>query len=448
VAATDVGAIPREDLCGLVLDLVATATDGVAEAEVTVASGTLSLTRFANSFIHQNVADAADRVRLRLHVDGRTAGSSTTVATPEGLRALVDRTLTAARLRPEDHGWPGLTPPTPPTGEGHHDPATATASPAERAAIVREFVGAAGGLEAAGFCQTVDEAVAYANSAGHALSTRSTSAIADGIARTGSSDGVARTASVRLAELDGAALGARAAAKARAAADSGDLAPGRYAVVLEPSAVADLLAFQSMYGFNARAVAEGRSFVALGEQQFDPAITLTDDPLRPGAIGAPFDAEGTPRSPLALIRDGVTSGITHDRRTARQLGVESTGHAIPGGERSGAVAEHLWLRPGSTADLVAGVERGLLVTDLWYTRVLDPRTLVVTGLTRNGVWLVEDGKVVRAVRNLRFTQSYLDALAPGAVCGVGAEAEWVPRTWSTGATLTPGLHLASWNFTS
>jgi predicted Zn-dependent protease len=418
-----------------------------AEAEVTVTGGTLALTRFANSFIHQNVADTAETVRLRLHVDGRTAAASTNVVTPDGLRALADRALTAARLRPEDTGWAGLTPPTEPTGAGNHDPGTAEATPADRAAVVRAFVDAAGGLESAGFCRTSDTVVHYANSAGHALTGHSTLAAADGVARTGSSDGAARTASIRLADLDGASLGSRAAAKARAAADPGDLEPGRYPVVLEPTAVADILHILAAFGFNARAVAEGRSFAKLGEGQFDPAITLVDDPLSPQAPGAPFDAEGTPKRLLELVRDGVTTAVAHDRRTAELLGAGSTGHAVPGGERFGAIPLHASLRPGTSTDLVAGLERGLLVTDFWYTRVLDPRTQVVTGLTRNGVWLVEDGKVVRPVRNLRFTQSYVDALAPGNVLGVGAETAQIPDSWLGSTVVTPGLHLASWNFT-
>jgi predicted Zn-dependent protease len=436
------------DLAHQVLDLVAGATGGAAEAEATVASSTLALTRFANSYIHQNVADTANRVRLRLYLDGRTASSSTTVATPEGLRALVERTVTAARLRPVDSGWPGLTPPTQPTGEGNYDPATAEASPADRAAVVRAFVDAADGLSTAGYCRTSGGVVVYANSAGHSLTARFTSAAADAIARTASSDGVARTAVVSLRDVDGAALGARAAAKARSGAEPGDLPAGRYEVVLEPSAVGDILAFQAIFGYNARAVIEGRSFVALGEQQFDPAITLADGPLGPAAVGVPFDAEGTPRRPLELARAGVAAALTHDRRTARALDAESTGHAVVGGERVGAVAHHLSLRPGEGADLVADVERGLLVSDFWYTRVLDPRTLVVTGLTRNGVWLVEDGKIVRPVRNLRFTQSYAEAFAPGAVLGVGAQAESIPHIWiDAAATVAPPVRLANWNFT-
>jgi predicted Zn-dependent protease len=447
-AAPDgIGPEPRTDLAARVLDRVAAATGGAAAAEVTVVSGTLALTRFANSFIHQNVAETADTVRLRLHLDGRTASSTSTVTAPDGLDRLVEQTLSAARLRPVDTGWAGLTAPAPPSGAGRFDTATAGSTPADRAAVVRAFVDAAGGLETAGFCRVTASAAAYANSAGHALTGHSTMAAADGIARTGSSDGMARAAAISLGALDGAALGSRAAAKARDGADPGDLGPGRYEVVLEPTAVADVLEFLCRLGFNARAVAEGRSFAAVGEEQFDPAITLVDDPLDDAAPGAPFDAEGTPKRPLDLVTAGVTAAVAHDRRTARQLGAETTGHAIPGGERVGAIPLHPRLRPGTGADLVAGVERGLLVTDLWYTRVLDPRTLVVTGLTRNGVWLVENGRLVRPLRNLRFTQSYLGALAPGKVRAVGAAAETVPSIWLDTSVVTPGLHLASWNFT-
>lgn len=429
-----------------VLSHVASVAPG-AEAEVRVSTGQDALTRFANSVIHQNVADDGVRIGLRIHHDGRTATAQSTVATVDGLRELVDRTLAAAALLPEDDAWAGLTEPTPLIGHGNHDPDTAEVSPDQRASVVRQFVDAAGGLETAGFCRTVEETITYANSTGQLVAASSTTAVADGIARTGTSDGVARTAGWSVSTVDGAVLGATAAEKARIGAEPTDLEPGRYEVVLESSAVADILFFQAIYGFNARAVAEQRSFVELGAQQFDPAITLHDDPLGEYAVGLPFDAEGTPKRPLTLVSSGKSSALTHDRRTARLLDSSSTGHAIPGGERMGAIATSLVLRPGESDDLVSQVERGLLVTDFWYTRVLDPRTLVVTGLTRNGVWLIEGGKIVRPVRNLRFTQSYVDAFAPGAVLGVGSRLNSSVDSWGGIVTTTPALRLASWNFT-
>src|SRR5262249_20231272 len=160
------------------------------EAEVLVERHELSLTRFANSYIHQNVADATTSVRLRVHAGGRTASSATTLL--DGLDDLVRRTLAAIRLAPADPAWPGLIPPTPVTSRGSFDEETAAAAPSERAARVRAFVDAARGLEAAGYCSTSSLRLAYANSAGQEAFGATTSAVFDGVARTGSSDGLAR----------------------------------------------------------------------------------------------------------------------------------------------------------------------------------------------------------------------------------------------------------------
>jgi predicted Zn-dependent protease len=313
---------------------------------------------------------------------------------------------------------------------------------------VRDFVDAAGGLETAGFCSTTTVQLAFANSAGQRLAGGGTAAEIDGIARTPSADGSSRHVSVALGDLDGRVVGERAAGKARSASDPTDLAPGRYEVVLEPDCVANILSFLLVAGFNGKAVEEGRSFARVGETQFDRSITLRDDVTDPGTLGIPFDAEGTPKRPLDLVRDGVTRGLLHTRRTARAAGVESTGHAVEGGGAWGALGANLIVSAGdrSADQLVAGVERGVLVTDFWYTRILDPKTQVVTGLTRNGVWLIEDGKVIRPLTNLRFTQSFLEALGPDAVRGISSERALVLAGWDS-IYLVPSLHLASWNFT-
>ncbi len=451
------------DLATRVLDLVRDLGGAQLEAEVSVDRTTTALTRFANSFIHQNVADDTTTVRLEVHAEGRTAAGSTTLTSPEGLRDLVARTCEAVRLSPPDPGWPGLAPPAPLHGQGGYDDATAAASPQERAARVRAFVDAAGGLETAGYCRTSSWHGAFANSAGQAVAASTTEAAMDAIARRDGSDGVARQASVRLADLDGSVLGARAAAKARAGTSPVELPPGRYEVVLEPCAAADLLSNLAVWGFNGKFHAERRSFVELGADQFDPSVTLVDDPVAPDSPGAAFDAEGTPKQRLVLVDAGTSVAVTHDRRTAAMAGggARSTGHALPGERPFGAVAFHLRLLPAggaatgepdgvvdpAAAGLVGGVERGLLVTDVWYTRVLDPKTLVMTGLTRNGVWLIEDGKVTTPVQNLRFTQSYPQALGPGAVKAVGPVASLQPSGWGLLWWSAPALHLASWNFT-
>ena len=420
-----------------------------AEIEATVTFGTEALTRFANGFIHQNVAEERSHVLLRVALDGRVASVRLDgPTTDERLTGLVDSALDAARARPVDPDWAGVAPVAAAPEVEHWDEATATASPDDRATLVAAFVAAGDGLETAGFCSTSARVVAFANSAGQRLSGRSTLAAIDGIARTPTSDGSGRAAAVGIGALDGRAVGDRAARKAHDGAGPGELEPGRYEVILEPQAVANVLQFLFVHGFSARPVEEGRSFVRFGEAQFDRSITLRDDVTDPGSWGLPFDAEGTPKRRLDVVRAGVTSAVLHTRRTAARAGAASTGHAIEDGEAFGGLPNNPVLEAGDrTANgLVEGVGRGLLVTDFWYTRILDPRTQVVTGLTRNGVWLIEEGRVVRPVRNLRFTQSFLEALGPGRVKAIGAEPALVPAGYD-GVHLVPSLHLASWNFT-
>ena len=457
------------DIASQVVDLVRAASPS-AEAEVVVDTSESALTRFANSFIHQNVAESTIGVRLRLHADGRTAAGASTVVDTEGLRALVDRTLAAAALCPPDPQWPGLAPKTDVPDGVPVDEATANAEPADRAERVRAFVAAAGGLETAGYCSTSAWTTAFANSAGQLAVARNAQAAMDAIARDGTADGVSRLASQRLSDLDGSRLGARAAAKARASVRPHELEPGRYEVVLEPTAVYDLMQTMAFHGFNGKAMIEQRSFVEPGAAQFDPTVFMIDDPIGPDGMGLPFDVEGTPKRLMAFIEAGVSTGGAHDRRSAALAGTISTGHALPGGASWGAIPVNLHLLPtasesgnatatpaatdvdgpaadSSVAALVSQVGRGLLVSDLWYTRVLDPRTLVVTGLTRNGVWLIDDGVITAPVQNLRFTQSYPQALAPGSVLGIGTHSVPIPAGWDMLTYRAPAVHLSSWNFT-
>jgi len=441
-----------DDLAAAVLAQVRRQAGPDAQATVRVEQAALALTRFADSAIHQNVADERVTVHLRLTVDdGRTATAATTRSRSGALGDLVTATLAAARLRPRDPDWPGLGEPAPLTGTGSFDEATAAASPDERAAGVAAFVAAAGGLSTAGFVQTASLTTVLADTAGRHLRGATTSATADGIARLTGADGVARAMTGRLADLDCAALGARAGAKARAGVDAVPVDPGVYAVVLEPAAVTDLVAGLVSGQFNGKAVVDGTSGLRLGEQQFDPAIGLADDPL--AGVGLPFDTEGTPAGRTELVRDGVPVGLTTDRRTAAALGRTSSGHAADTGSTWGPVAGDPALAAGaggSIDDLVAGLDRGLLVSDLWYTRAVDPKRSVWTGLTRNGVWLVEGGQVVAPVSTLRFTQSYLEALAPGAVT-VGSDVDPQPTRlmgpMGYDRVAVPALRLAGWNVT-
>jgi predicted Zn-dependent protease len=269
--------------------------DRTVEANVRVSRTRHGLTRFANSFIHQHVGEDTVSIGLTIAVDGRTATAATTDTRDDALRDLVEATIASASLQPVDPYWPGATPPVEVTAPGNFDEATAMAEPGQRAELVRTFVDAGPDLRAAGYLDTEGTWSAFASTAGQRASGRTSRATIDGIHQTDTSAGSAHQTSVRLADLDAVAVGERAADRARRSADFTDLDPGEYEVVLGNEAVSTILTFLAFYGFNAKQHLEGQSFAVLGEQQFDPAITIHEDPTDPRAITLPFDAEGSPK---------------------------------------------------------------------------------------------------------------------------------------------------------
>lgn len=451
------------ELASRVLELARVSAGPSADVDVSVNRVALALTRFANSYIHQNVADTTTEVQLRIHSEGRTTSASSTLVGTDALREMVERTVAAAKVSPLDPGWPGLIGPTPVLPSYDVDEAIIEASPADRASRVRDYVEAVEDLTAAGYFRTRYWSTAYANSAGQAVSGSCTEAALDAIAKTASlSDGVTRQASRRIADIDGAVHGARAAAKARAWDGAVEIEPGAYEVVLEPTAVADVLYCLGNFGFNGKLVNEHQSFLEFGSQQMDPSITLVDDGVSAFAAGLPFDNEGTPRSRLVLVENGVSRNAAYDRRAAAEAGIASNGFADNGSAIFGMSPNNIRLEPstgpapaeveGPVSDssvqaLVSQVERGLLVTDHFYTRCLDPRRVVMTGLTRNGTWLIENGEIVRPVKNMRFTQSYSEAFAPGNVLAIGDHAIALPYNYGPNSATAPGLRLAAWKFT-
>lgn len=435
-------------VCDPVLELVGARCDAL----VTRARGRSALTRFANSRIHQNMDGDEDQVRLRVVVDGSRVAQATTTRTDRaGLERLVEGAIAAARLRPADPHFPGLAPPAPLAEVDHYDAAAASASPDARAEVVADFTATGAGMESAGYCATEGGVHVLCSTTGQRCASRGSMAQLDAIHRAPvvggpPADGYAQITSNRLVDLDGQRVGEIAAQKARAGTNPINLEPGSYEVVLEAKAVAAVLLFPAWLGFNGKAHAEGTSFVHLGEAQFDERIDLWDDATDPRALGRGYDAEGTPKRRVDLVRSGVTVGLAHDRRSAALAGVEPTGSSI-GSEAFGGYPADLFLGGGDEPleELIGGVERGLLVTDLWYNRILDPKTQVVTGLTRNGLFLIERGEVVAPVQNLRYTQSVVGALGPGRVLGLGDDAQLVSN--EGGVVHVPSLRLASWAFT-
>lgn len=408
------------------------------------------LTRFADSRIHQSTWLEDTAVRVRVVRGGRIGVAATNAFTPEGARAAARSALEMASVVSPDPLYPGLAPPQPVPEAPAPDEATAACTPERRAEGVAELVGRCGpGLSAAGAFETLASEVALASSEGQLcwapLTRASLSTVVTGPeGGSGFAEAVAR----RVDEIDPAAVGRRAAEKAERSRSPAPIEPGRYTVVLEPAAVATLVGFLGWLGFGGREYVEGRSCLSgrAGERVAAPGITIYDDGTSPETIGLPFDFEGTPKRRVDMIVDGVFRDVVYDRRTARQAGTASTGHALPPPNPEGPFPLNLFLAPGASSveEMIAATERGLLVTRFHYTNVVHPIRSVITGMTRDGTFLIERGEIARPVRNLRFTQSILEALER--TVAIGRETALASEFFLS-ASRVPALHVEGFAFT-
>ncbi|OQA22529.1 MAG: peptidase PmbA [Chloroflexi bacterium ADurb.Bin360] len=416
-----------------------------------------ALTRFANNEIHQNVAETNFSLVVSVALGKRIGMASTNNLSDAALDQLVERATMLARLQPENPDFPGFAPPVAfPEGRQAFDEATASATPELRAHAVGEVIRYAldRGVVASGAFSTSRYQWAIATSHGlfawHPLTLAELTIVA--MTETGS--GYAADAAWQVAQIPVAQHGKIAVDKALASQNPRELAPGDYPVVLEAAAVHDLVAFMGG-GANGMNVAEGSSWMSgrQGQALLSPTITLVDDPDAPEHLPIPFDFEGTPRQPLTIIREGVVGDAFYNRQWAAKTGHAATGHGTPPvspfapGSAMGRMMfpMHLTLQAGDTSveQLVSNMERGLYVTRFNYTRPVHPREMVVTGLTRDGTFWIENGEIAYPVKNLRFTQSYVEALQN--VAAVGDTLHREPGYASF--TRNPALQLTQFRFT-
>jgi PmbA protein len=247
--------------------------------------------------------------------------------------------------------------------------------------------------------------------------------------------------------FDPAEMGRRAADLAVRGADPQALDPGEYTVVLGSEAVGEMLMMLAYTGLSAKALAEGRSFLGdrIGERIMAPGVTLVDDALGPQATGLTFDFEGMPKKRVEFVSQGVAMGVVSDSYWAARLGMENTGHALPAPNAFGPYPLDLGLEGGDSTldDLIGSVERGVYVTRFWYVNVDDPTTVELTGMTRDGTFLIEGGKLTRPIKNLRFTQSAVAALDQ--VKGVGSQRRLVGDRGA--GVMAPPLLIERFGFT-
>lgn len=425
---------------------------GATEAEVMLTAGDSALTRFANSEIHQNVSETGTSLNLRFVIGKRIGVASSGRTDADGLRRLVETAAAIAGSVEALNDWSGL--PTADAGRsgGPHAEAraagTADATPEFRAEGARAVIAAADakGVVAYGSFATTEETIVVVNSWGiRSAEVRTNSQLLTVSMSPDGGTGYAEAVATDATTIDPAAIGREAAEKARATDRATGLEPGDYPVVLEPYAVVDIMDMLGYLGFSALAVQEGRSFYERGKQIGSPLVTVVDDATDGAGLPMAFDYEGVAKRSITLVDAGACVDVVYDSQTAARDGVGSTGHGLPAPNPYGPFPLNMVMAPGgaSREDLVGGLERGLLVTRFHYTNVVHPKLAIITGMTRDGTFLVENGQIVAPVRNLRFTQSYLDALA--GVEAVGSERRTLRGF--LGAVVVPSVRIASWTFT-
>jgi PmbA protein len=410
------GAATERELRGIVDTVLRLAKSfGVAETEVHVDETISALTRFANNAIHQNVAEHMVNVSVRTQVDQRTARATTNRIDEDSLRAAIEASLSLAHSQPKD---PHLLPLP---GKQRYRRVnrfikqTAALTPEDRAEAVRRACDLAikNGQTAAGIFSTAQSQSAMGNSHGLFAAYRDTHAVFSITMQEGPAASWAKENAADVADIDPQRLAERASDKAHRATDARELAPGKYTVILEPAAVLDLVGFL-FYDFAATALRDKRSCFneRMGKQLFGKNISIVDDVYHPLQLGAPFDGEGMPRQQVMLVNRGAPRNLVYSRASARMAKKKPTGHGFTLPNEYGEAPMNLVFSGGkaSLGEMIASTDRGLLVTRLWYIREVDPYEKIMTGMTRDGLFFVEKGRVTSAARNFRFNQSILEML--------------------------------------
>jgi PmbA protein len=418
------------------------------QTEVLVFTNDSALTRFANSYIHQNVELTSVDISVRAVIGKKIGVAATNILSDESLRGVAERAVTLARHQKDNDDFQSLPAPAPIRQAAAFSERTAKYTPEERADVVATICDAArrANVTAAGAFKTSTGEMAAANSLGVFAYHQETTADISTTMMVDSGSGYADRIAVDVGDIDGKALATDAIDKCLRSANPIALEPGQYDVILEEYAVADILDFLAYLSFGAQAFQEQRSFLSghLGEKVMGENISIWDDGLAHDTIANPFDFEGVPKQRVEFITDGVAKGVVYDTYYAGKVDKTSTGHGLPAGMTFGPIPSNMFLKAGTATkeEMLASVERGIWVSRFWYTRPVHPLKVLVTGMTRDGTFLIEKGKITAPIKNLRFTQSYLEAL--NQVEMIGKETSL--HSAIIGVSRVPALKIKSWNF--
>lgn len=417
--------------------------------EVSVFAEESALTRFANNYIHQNVSERGAGLVVKAVVGKKVGVASADSIDESVIRSTVDKAVEIAAFQPENPELAPLASPSSYAPAQAYSEKTAGYSPEDRAkavAILCQQSKEKGYSAAGAFSNSVSQ-TAMANSQGLYAYRTETDANFNTVVTGENGSGYAERWAVDVGEIDPEAVADEALDKTLRSQRPIDIEPGEYTVILEEYAVSDILDFLAYLGLSALAVQEGRSFMGgrFGELIMGKNINIWDDALGEGTVQTSFDFEGVPKQRVDLIVNGVANAVCYDLATAHKEGKKSTGHGLPAGSTFGPVPRHLFLGTGNVTkeEMVASTAHGIWVTRFHYTRVVHPLTVHVTGMTRDGTFLIRDGEIVGPVKNLRFTQSYIEALN---------NVEMIGRDTSLISTMfpynrVPALKIARWEFT-
>ncbi|HSM37755.1 MAG TPA: metallopeptidase TldD-related protein [Candidatus Limnocylindrales bacterium] len=422
------------------------------DGEVIYTGRDAALTRFAGSRIHQNVSEHDATLRVRAVDADRSGVASTNRLDPDGIREVVERARDICRRSAPNPAGARL----PAADAGGVDSTlgyvagTAQADPDRRAAGARQVIAAAdaAGLDASGAFSTEASTLAIANSNGlRSRHTSSQTKLLTVMTAADRASGYAQATSTDIGDIDAAAVGAEAADKAARSVGAEDLEPGEYDVILEEYAVQTILEYLSYAGFSSLAVEEGRSFMELGTRVMGENVSIWDDGSDPSGLPSVMDYEGVAKRRVDLVTDGMANAVVHDSATAARAGVASTGHGLPAPNTWGPMAWNLFMAPGSSskAEMLSSIERGIWVTRFHYVNIVHPRRAVLTGMTKDGTFLIENGRIVRPVRNLRFTEAIPQAFSR--IAAIAADTRMVGAEYSGINARVPAVRIGAFSFT-
>ena len=413
-----------------------------------------SLTRFIPLSIHQHVAERNGTLVLRVVLGKQVAVVTTNVLEPASLKASLERAISLARLLPPDRDFVSLPKPKSIPEIKTYSENIRRLTPARKVKVIQEVMSLVreNGLSASGAFSHGEVEVAVVNSLGVEAYQKYSDLFLHLIVQNGNGSGYSSFVSRELDQLEVRPLVEAAIFKASRGAPIA-VDPGEYEVILEPDAVHELLLFMGDLGFNALAIQEGRSFFCnqFGKRLVDGKVTIYDDGLDPQGLQVPFDFEGVPKQKVTFFKNGVVKNISYDSFTAGREGKESTGHGLIPPNTEGPIPMNLFMEGGESRleEMIRTVRRGIYVTRFHYTNVAEPMKAVITGMTRDGTFLIEDGEIKNPIKNLRFTESILKALSrvkaisqERKICSSGSV---YGRRFITG-TVAPAVQIDGFNF--